>query len=230
SGGRGGGRQGWGFLQTSPSQPGVNQSRLASRKRRSVALPRQAQRAAKPLRQHDLQPRAQRRIELRHAGLENDRLGRQTLFVLADHKQHPRRAREGRRDHGGLARNRVTKSTFVVLISIVNATSDQSGGRRLKKMTCVYFATLLSIRKAWQRAAAGVAAGARIVHRGPRRAPPAWSGVGCTTGFSLGTFERWLQKNFGVIRTLRVFATRDTSSPEDLECRTTLKQAKVEVG
>src|SRR5262249_14091429 len=68
-----------------------------------------------------------------HAGLENDRLRRQALFVLADHKQHPRRALEGRRDHGGLARNRVTKSTFVVLISIVNATSDQKRGPSLEK-------------------------------------------------------------------------------------------------
>src|SRR5262245_30635295 len=139
-----------------------------------MALPRQAQRAAKPLRQHALQPRAQRRIELRHAGLENDRLRRQTLFVLADHKQHPRRALKGRRDHGGLARNRVTKSTFVVLISIVNATSDQSGVRRLKKMTCVYFATLLSIRKAWQRAAAGAVQGsaARASNRALQGAVP----------------------------------------------------------
>jgi hypothetical protein len=32
----------------------------------------------------------------------------------------------------------VTKSTFVVLISIVNATTDQSGVRRLKKMMCVF--------------------------------------------------------------------------------------------
>src|SRR5262249_48594272 len=63
---------------------------------------------------------------------------------LADHKQHPRRALEGRRDHDGLARNGVTKSTFVVLISIVNAATDQSGVRRLKKMRCVGFATLLS--------------------------------------------------------------------------------------
>src|SRR5262249_10300856 len=68
-----------------------------------------------------------------HAGLENDRLRRQALFVLADHKQHPRRALECRRDHGGLARNRVTKSTFVVLISIVNATSDQKRGPSLEK-------------------------------------------------------------------------------------------------
>jgi hypothetical protein len=38
----------------------------------------------------------------------------------------------------------VTKSTFVVLIAIVNATSDQSGSWRWKKMGCVCFATLLS--------------------------------------------------------------------------------------
>src|SRR5262249_26413462 len=47
---------------------------------------------------------------------------------------------------------------------------------------------------------------------GDDRVQSAWSGVGCTTGFSLGTFERWLPRwaqgigseNFGVRRVLRV--------------------------
>src|SRR5262249_6396300 len=47
---------------------------------------------------------------------------------------------------------------------------------------------------------------------GDDRVQSAWSGVGCTTGFSLGTFERWLPRwaqgigseNFGIRRVLRV--------------------------
>src|SRR6516165_71369 len=81
------------YLEPRPPHPGVDQSRLGRRERIDVDGPRAAQDTAEPIRQHGRQPRAQRIAELRYARLEDDRLRRQALLVLADHKQHPGRAR-----------------------------------------------------------------------------------------------------------------------------------------
>src|SRR5262245_13226540 len=114
--------------------------------------------------------------------------------------------------------------------------ATKSGVRRLKKMTCVYFVTLLSIRKAWQRAAADVALGLSAAARDGR--PPRGLVLVVRQGSlwvrSSGGFRGGAQgigsENFGVRRVFARFATRDTSSREDVECRTTIKPAKVEVG
>src|SRR5262249_26743682 len=93
------------YLDPRPPPPDVDQSRRGRRERIDVDGPRAAQETAEPIRQHGHQPRAQRIAELRYARLEDDRLRRQALLVLAHHKQHPGPARGSRRNHCRLARS-----------------------------------------------------------------------------------------------------------------------------
>src|SRR6516164_5618907 len=99
------------YLEPGPPHPDVDQSRLGRRERIDVDGPRASQETAEPIRQHGRQPRAQRIAELRYARLEDDRLRRQALLVLADHKQHPWRARGGRRDHPSIPWHEVDRAS-----------------------------------------------------------------------------------------------------------------------